>query len=95
MFTTDVYWTSSVDATPDGTSFPGFGHMHSLPRLKKWYNEFTSSGPLTDNEIAAGGAWQRRCVNLCGTLFFSTTVCVVFVPGFLIAIFIIPLVTFF
>ncbi|KAL7516921.1 hypothetical protein ACHAWX_001890 [Stephanocyclus meneghinianus] len=47
-------------ATPDGTSFPGFGHMHSLPRLKKWYNEFTSSGPLTDNEIAAGGAWQRR-----------------------------------
>jgi len=54
-------------ATPDGKSFPGFGHMHSLPRLKKWYKEhFTSSSeqlepsPLTDNEIAAGGAWQRR-----------------------------------
>ena len=53
--------------TPDGKSFPGFGHMHSLPRLKKWYKEhFTSSSeqsepsPLTDNEIAAGGAWQRR-----------------------------------
>lgn len=47
-------------ATPDGSTFPGFGHMHSLPRLKKWYNQFTSSGQLTDNEIAAGGAWQRR-----------------------------------
>ena len=46
--------------TPDGSTFPGFGHMHSLPRLKKWYNEFTSSSKLTDNEIAAGGAWQRR-----------------------------------
>jgi hypothetical protein len=46
--------------TPDGSTFPGFGHMHSLPRLKKWYNEFTSSGQLSDNEIAAGGAWQRR-----------------------------------
>ena len=41
--------------------------MHSLPRLKKWYKEhFTASSeksepsPLTDNEIAAGGAWQRR-----------------------------------
>jgi len=53
--------------TPDGKSFPGFGHMHSLPRLKKWYKEhFTSSSEqsepshLSDNEIAAGGAWQRR-----------------------------------
>ena len=46
--------------TPDGSTFPGFGHMHSLPRLKKWFNEFTSSSKLTDNEIAAGGAWQRR-----------------------------------
>lgn len=47
-------------ATPDGSTFPGFGHMHSLPRLKKWYNQFTTSTPLSDNEIAAGGAWQRR-----------------------------------
>ena len=46
--------------TPDGQTFPGFGHMHSLPRLKKWYNQFRSSGELTDNEIAAGGAWMRR-----------------------------------
>jgi hypothetical protein len=22
--------------TPDGRSFPGFGHMHSLPRLQQW-----------------------------------------------------------
>ena len=46
--------------TPDGRTFPGFGHMHSLPRLKKWYDQFRSSGELTDNEIAAGGAWMRR-----------------------------------
>ena len=26
-------------ATPDGRSFPGFGHMHSVPRLKKWLEE--------------------------------------------------------
>ena len=51
------------DVTPDGSSFPGFGHMHSVPRLKKWYNQHSSTPspqPLTDNEIAAGGAWQRR-----------------------------------
>lgn len=53
--------------TPDGKSWPGFGHMHSLPRLKKWYNEHfkpsseeSEPSSLTDNEIAAGGAWQRR-----------------------------------
>lgn len=51
-------------ATPDGRSFPGFGHMHSVPRLKKWLleniiTEETTVG-LTDEEIAAGGAWQRR-----------------------------------
>jgi hypothetical protein len=23
-------------ATPDGTTWPGFGHMHSVPRLQKW-----------------------------------------------------------
>lgn len=52
--------------TPDGKSWPGFGHMHSLPRLKQWYNQHSSpsssqpAAPLSDNEIAAGGAWQRR-----------------------------------
>jgi hypothetical protein len=29
-------------ATPDGTSWPGFGHMHSVPRLEKWYREFSA-----------------------------------------------------
>lgn len=57
--------SSTSDVTPDGKSWPGFGHMHSVPRLKKWYNQHSSSStvatdPLSDNEIAAGGAWQRR-----------------------------------
>jgi len=60
-------------ATPDGKSWPGFGHMHSVPRLEKWYretsessSESSSSGSapskclLTTEQIAAGGAWQRR-----------------------------------
>ena len=61
-------------ATPDGKSWPGFGHMHSVPRLEKWYRESyqqsSSSGSasssasdvlsLTTEQIAAGGAWQRR-----------------------------------
>ena len=49
-------------ATPDGRSFPGFGHMHSVPRLRKWLHENDQSleEALTDDEIAAGGAWQRR-----------------------------------
>ena len=40
--------------------------MHSLPRLKNWYNQYSSSlddesaTSLDDNEIAAGGAFQRR-----------------------------------
>jgi len=73
--------------TPDGKSWPGFGQMHSVRRLKKWYyqhaaerqvaesraagdapdgDDSSSSSssppipPLFDNEIAAGGAWQRR-----------------------------------
>ena len=59
-----------ADVTPDGQSWPGFGHMHSVPRLKKWYDQYAvsssspaasaSSAPLSDDEIAAGGAWQRR-----------------------------------
>jgi len=49
-------------ATPDGRSFPGFGHMHSVPRLKKWLHETDPAleKELSDDEIAAGGAWQRR-----------------------------------
>jgi hypothetical protein len=47
-------------ATPDGSSWPGFGHMHSVPRLKTWLLEDEPSCPLSDEEIAAGGAWQRR-----------------------------------
>lgn len=66
--------------TPDGTTFPGFGHMHSVPRLTKWVQETTSSNKgrttnknvddleevapkldlLSAEQIAAGGAWQRR-----------------------------------
>jgi hypothetical protein len=51
--------------TPDGQSWPGFGHMHSVPRLVKWYNQYNNpeAAPhqlLDDDEIAAGGAWQRR-----------------------------------
>lgn len=58
--------------TPDGSTFPGFGHMHSVPRLLNWMNDFLK----TQNEqyksdnlestswnvrlAAAGGAWQRR-----------------------------------
>ena len=37
--------------------------MHSLPRLKNWYNQYSDDEPATsldDNEIAAGGAFQRR-----------------------------------
>lgn len=56
------------DVTPDGKSWPGFGHMHSVPRLKQWYTQYattsdespSTSQSLSDNEIAAGGAWQRR-----------------------------------
>lgn len=53
------------DVVPDGKSWPGFGHMHSLPRLKNWYNQYSSGSaestiPLEDDEIAAGGAFQRR-----------------------------------
>lgn len=46
-------------ATPDGSSWPGFGHMHSVPRLLSWANE-GSSEQLTKKQVAAGGAWQRR-----------------------------------
>jgi hypothetical protein len=64
-------------ATPDGTTFPGFGHMHSLPRLQQWFRECTRPNKrsakelqdelhdtevvnLSPEQIAAGGAWQRR-----------------------------------
>jgi hypothetical protein len=47
-------------ATPDGTTWPGFGHMHSVPRLERWYQESSECPVLSRDEIAAGGAWQRR-----------------------------------
>jgi hypothetical protein len=51
-------------ATPDGSTFPGFGHMHSVPRLAKWckeyWNDQASQKTLSTDEVAAGGAWQRR-----------------------------------
>ena len=47
-------------ATPDGTTWPGFGHMHSVPRLERWYQETSDCPVLSRDEIAAGGAWQRR-----------------------------------
>lgn len=46
-------------ATPDGSTFPGFGHMHSLPRLRQWASSNLDE-VLTDEQVAAGGAWQRR-----------------------------------
>ena len=49
-------------ATPDGSSLPGFGHMHSVPRLQKWVQEQDPflAEQLSQDEITAGGAWQRR-----------------------------------
>ena len=62
-------------ATPDGSSWPGFGHMHSVPRLIQWVRQAdsqtsaenfsksssSSSQPsLSRTDIAAGGSWQRR-----------------------------------
>lgn len=51
-------------ATPDGSTFPGFGHMHSVPRLQDWVRQRSSSNDflsgLSTEDIAAGGAWQRR-----------------------------------
>jgi Protein of unknown function (DUF1415) len=62
--------------TPDGSSFPGFGHMHSVPRLQQWLNHYYQQQqvtqatnveteslycPVATTEVAAaGGAWQRR-----------------------------------
>jgi hypothetical protein len=47
-------------ATPDGSSWPGFGHMHSVPRLEQWLSVHDPTADLTTEEVAAGGAWQRR-----------------------------------
>jgi hypothetical protein len=48
--------------TSDGKSWPGFGQMHSLPRLRKWLTEENEilSNNLDDEDVAAGGAYQRR-----------------------------------
>lgn len=50
-------------AIPDGSSWPGFGHMHSVTRLEKWHKESLTSSDcpvLSTQDVAAGGAWQRR-----------------------------------
>lgn len=54
-------------ATPDGTTWPGWGHMHSTIRLRKWLTEENSSlsNKLSDQDIAAGGAFQRRTPHSC------------------------------
>mmetsp|Transcript_14565 Transcript_14565/g.42680 ORF Transcript_14565/g.42680 Transcript_14565/m.42680 type:complete len:414 (-) Transcript_14565:125-1366(-) len=48
--------------SPDGSTFPGFGHMHSFPRLRRWLDERDPvlSAELSEGDVAAGGAWQRR-----------------------------------
>lgn len=48
--------------TPDGKSWPGFGHMHSLPRLGKWLqqNDEELFNEIEESDISAGGAFQRR-----------------------------------
>jgi hypothetical protein len=38
----------------DGQTWPGFGHMHSVPKLQQLTNI------ASWNEAAEGGAWQRR-----------------------------------
>jgi hypothetical protein len=40
-------------ATPDGKSWPGFGHMHSVPRLEKWYRETTASEPSSSSSSSS------------------------------------------
>jgi hypothetical protein len=48
-------------ACPDGSSWPGFGHMHSVTRLEKWYQEARISRDagdcpmLSTEDVAAGG----------------------------------------
>lgn len=48
--------------TPDGQSWPGFGHMHSVPRLSKWLKENDDElyNIVDEGDISAGGAFQRR-----------------------------------
>jgi len=52
-------------ACPDGSSWPGFGHMHSVTRLEKWYQESMNSDDMTDcprlstEDVAAGGEYYR------------------------------------
>ena len=52
-------------ACPDGSSWPGFGHMHSVTRLEKWYQEARNSDEASDcprlstEEVAAGGENEK------------------------------------
>ena len=53
--------------TPDGSTFPGFGQMYSTMRLRQWLTEENKalSNQLSDQDIAAGGALQRRTPHSC------------------------------
>lgn len=42
------------------SGFPGFGQMHSITKLQSFVVVQDSTKTLTRNDIAAGGAWQRR-----------------------------------
>ena len=44
-------------ATPDGKSWPRFGHMHPVLRLQRWLSENDSSCEMSHDQVAAGGAW--------------------------------------
>jgi hypothetical protein len=60
-------------ACPDGSSWPGFGQMHSVTRLEKWYLEAKSSDETADcpvlstEDVAAGGEfmYSRGDGSLC------------------------------
>jgi len=48
-------------ATPDGTTWPGFGQMHSVRRLQRFIQQVDKKeSEYSSSDIAAGGAWQRR-----------------------------------
>lgn len=69
-------------ACPDGSSWPGFGHMHSVPRLEKWYQEAKSIAGtggessdchvLSTEDVAAGGKFY---IITCVIRSLSSNVC--------------------
>eukprot|EP00536_Pseudo-nitzschia_multiseries_P006543 jgi/Psemu1/193363/e_gw1.140.83.1 len=49
-------------ATPDGKSWPGFGHMHSVPRLEKWYRETYQSSVFDSSSSSSPPPPPSECV---------------------------------